>query len=292
MLQLAEYNFEIHHIKGMANGWADALSRHPNFDMGEGDNQDIVVLPDALFIHTVTTIHTNHGEQDEGIIKKWIDPHKLKKVDGVWYKNMQWVITNIGKETQNIIKAHHDSQVHGHSGITHTIELTECANWWLGLQREVTKYVKGCAECQHNKVNNRPTQAALQLIYATPEALPFETMAINFITKLPVSQGHDAILTITDHDCSKAMIIIPCVEEILGEETTALYAKHNFAHFRLPSKIISDRDPQFASKFTRKLCKILGIQQNISTAYHPCTDGQLEHTNQWLEALNSISNFG
>ena len=113
--------------------------------------------------------------------------------------------------------------------------------------------------------------------------MPFETVAINFITKLPVSQGYDSILTITDHDCSKATIFIPCVEEISGEETTTLYTKHVFARFRLPSKIISDRDPRFASKFTRELCKVLGIQQNISTAYHPRTDGQSERSNQWLE---------
>ena len=113
--------------------------------------------------------------------------------------------------------------------------------------------------------------------------MPFETVAIDFITKLPVSQGYDSILTITDHDCSKATVFIPCVEEISGEETAALYAKHVFTRFGLPLKIISDRDPRFASKFTRELCRVLGIQQNISTAYHPRTDGQSERSNQWLE---------
>ena len=32
-----------------------------------------------------------------------------------------------------------------------------------------------------------------------------------------------------------------------------------------------------------ELCKVLSIQQNISTAYHPRTDGQSERSNQWLE---------
>ena len=67
------------------------------------------------------------------------------------------------------------------------------------------------------------------------------------------------------------------------EETAALCAKHIFPSHGLPSKIISDRDPCFASQFTRELCNILGIKQNISTAYHPCMDGQSEQTNQWLE---------
>jgi hypothetical protein len=144
-------------------------------------------------------------------------------------------------------------------------------------------YVKGCAKCQCHKVNNRPTKASLEPIWAKPEAMPFETIALDFITKLPVSQGYDSILTVTDHDCSKATIFIPCVEEISGEETAALYAKHVFARYGLPTKVISDRDPRFASKFTHELCKQLGIQQNISTAYHPRTDGQSERSNQWLE---------
>lgn len=99
--------------------------------------------------------------------------------------------------------------------------------------------------------------------------MPFETIALDFITKLPESQGCDTILTITDHDCSKAAIFIPCREEITAEETAGLFVQHVFPRFGLPTKIISDRDPRFASKFTREACKLLGIEQNISMAYHP-----------------------
>ena len=73
--------------------------------------------------------------------------------------------------------------------------------------------------------------------------MPFETVAIDFITKLPPSQGYDSILTVTDHDCTKAAIFIPCNEEINAEETAALYLKQVVTNFGLPSKIISDRDP-------------------------------------------------
>jgi hypothetical protein len=66
---------------------------------------------------------------------------------------------------------------------------------------------------------------------------------------LPVSQGYDSILTITDQGCTKAAIFIPCNEDITVEETAALYIKHVFAHFGLPTKVISDRDPRFMSKF-------------------------------------------
>ena len=62
-----------------------------------------------------------------------------------------------------------------------------------------------------------------------------------------------------------------------------LFARRVFRHYGLPRKIISDRDPRFTSKFARQLCRLLGIKQNIFTAYHPRTDRQSEQTNQWLE---------
>ena len=81
------------------------------------------------------------------------------------------------------------------------------------------------------------------------DALPFEMVALDFITKLPVSKGYDAILTVTDHDCTKASVFIPCNEEITAEGTAELYIKHVFLRYGLLSHIISDRDPQFMSKF-------------------------------------------
>ncbi len=50
VLELSEYDFEIHHLPGRLNGQADALSRRPGYDQGEDDNKDVVVLPDHIFV--------------------------------------------------------------------------------------------------------------------------------------------------------------------------------------------------------------------------------------------------
>jgi hypothetical protein len=111
----------------------------------------------------------------------------------------------------------------------------------------------------------------------------FATIALDLITDLPLLQGYDFILTITNHDCSKAAVFIPCSKTVTGEGIAQLYMQHVFPHFGAPQKVISDQDPQFMGKFMWELCKQLHIEQNISSVYHPQTDGQSEWTNQWLE---------
>jgi Chromo (CHRromatin Organisation MOdifier) domain len=106
---------------------------------------------------------------------------------------------------------------------------------------------------------------------------------MDLITGLPESNGHDAILTIVDHGCSRAAIFLPCSTTITGASIAQLYLEHLFRWFGIPQKIISDRDPRFTSHFARELTKGLGIDQNLSTAFHPQTDGLSEQANQWVE---------
>jgi hypothetical protein len=134
-----------------------------------------------------------------------------------------------------------------------------------------------------HKVNTQARKAPLNPITPELDVLPFQTIAMDFIVKLPQSEGYDSILTITDHDCSKAAIFIPWNETIDADGVTDLYLRNVFVQYGLPSKVICDRDPRFISRFMQTLCKRMGIKVNASTAYHPRTDGQSERSNQWLE---------
>jgi hypothetical protein len=82
------------------------------------------------------------------------------------------------------------------------------------------------------------------------------------------------ILIIVDQECSKATKFLPCIKIIDGQGIVYLYFKHLFPWFGIPKHIISDRDPQFISHFAKAVCKVTEIQQNISTTFHPHTDGQ------------------
>ena len=67
---------------------------------------------------------------------------------------------------------------------------------------------------------------------------------------------------------------------ISSEGITKIYRDEIWKLHGIPRKIYSDRGPQFASKFIKELIKVLGAKQQLSTAYHPQTDGQIERINQ------------
>jgi hypothetical protein len=68
---LSEYNFEICHIKGTANGRADALSQRPDYDQGQEDNQNITVLPERVFARAMEVL-PDLTRQEESTLKPWI----------------------------------------------------------------------------------------------------------------------------------------------------------------------------------------------------------------------------
>ena len=171
----------------------------------------------------------------------------------------------------------------GHPGIQRTISLISQRYWWPGLREFIRNYVKGCATCQVTKAGTMKPRVPLFPITAQHALISFGVIALDLIVDLPPSEGYDSILTITDHDCTKALLFFPCKQTITSQQVAALYAKHVFPHFRIPHWIISDRDTRFMSNFMTELCKQLDVTQNISTAYHPQTDRQSERTNQWLE---------
>jgi hypothetical protein len=184
---------------------------------------------------------------------------------------------------RGVIALFHDSITAGHPGITKTIHAVAQYYWWPGMKDFITQYIKGCMICQIHKVNTHPMKPPLYPITVDPDTLPFQVIVLNFVTKLPVSEGFNSILTITDHDCSKASILILCNKSITAEGTAELYAKYVVPHYSIPTKVISDRDPHFQAEFTREMCRILGIKQNISSNNHPQTDGQSKRTNQSIE---------
>ena len=86
-------------------------------------------------------------------------------------------------------------------------------------------------------------------------------VVLDFIVKLPLSDGYDSVLTITDHDCTKAVILVPCNKAITAEGVAKLYLNHMFKCVGLSKVLIHDRDTRFMSSVAVEMCQALGIKQ-------------------------------
>ena len=227
--------------------------------------------------------------QDERTLKPWINAHNLVKIQGKWWKDNCEVITAEPTQRRQIISRYHDPPTMGHPGISRTTHLIWQHLWWPKLASEVEQYIKGCADCQRNKTNTQGWKAPLSPIFPQPNTSPFSTIAMDFIVKLPKSQGYDSILTITDQGCTKMAIFLPCHKSIDTEGVAQLYFNHIFPRFGVPSKIITDRDPRFTSQFMSELCKQLQIEQ-ISPLH--ITPEPMANRNEPINGSNNICDSG
>jgi hypothetical protein len=177
----------------------------------------------------------------------------------------------------------HDHPTVGHPGRDEMTRKAKKLRQWKGMNEWITNYVKGCVVCQQNKILTHRKKTPLYRITTEQGTLPFRQVVMDLITGLPKHKGKDAILTIVDHGCSRAAVFLPCATTIMGSGIAQLYMDHVYRWFGLPTKIISDRDPRFTSHFGKSLAQQLKINQNLSSAFHPQTDGISKRKNQWVE---------
>jgi transposase InsO family protein len=105
---------------------------------------------------------------------------------------------------------------------------------------------------------------------------------MDFITDLPTVKAKNSILVVVDRLTKMAHFTL-CSKSITAEETAQLILDEIVRLHGLPEEIVSDRGPQFASKFWRHLFELLGVDIRLSSAFHPETNGQIERTNQTFE---------
>jgi len=184
---------------------------------------------------------------------------------------------------RSIMTITHNHVTAEHPGRDETIRKTKEIYQWPGMNTWIADYVKGCAICQQNKILTHQRKTPLYSITVPENAKPFQQIAMDLITELPLRNGKDAILTIVDHGCLCAAVFLPCSTNITGPGIAQLYLEHMYRWFGLPEKMISDRNPRFTSHFGKALLMKLGIKQNLSTAFHPQMDGLSERKNQWIE---------
>jgi len=140
--------------------------------------------------------------------------------------------------------------------------------------------MEGCDSCQRNK--NCIEQPVGKLMPNSIPEKPWMYISADFITKLPLAQGYDAILVVVDW-LTKMVHFIPTAEKTIAEGLAKLFRNNVWKLHGLPKSIISDRGLQFIAGLMRELNQILEIKSKMLTVFHPQTDGQMERVNQELE---------
>ena len=105
---------------------------------------------------------------------------------------------------------------------------------------------------------------------------------MDFIEKLPMSDGSNTILVIIDR-LTKQSIFIPTVDTITSPMLAKLFILHVFSKHSVPSHVTSDCSTEFVSAFFHSLGKVLDMKLHFTSSYHPEGDGQTERANQTLE---------
>jgi len=95
-----------------------------------------------------------------------------------------------------VIWLYHDVPAAGHGGRWKIVELVTRNYWWSGVIRDVGKYVEGCDLCQRMK--NRTEEPAGKLKLSEVPKKPWSHLTVDFIMKLPVVVGKDAVLVVCD----------------------------------------------------------------------------------------------
>src|SRR6266852_2477343 len=144
---------------------------------------------------------------------------------------------------------------------------------WL-MKRDVTNYVRTCDPCQKIKHDRGAGMGYLQPL-AIP-IKPFDTISLDFITGLPLSNGKDAILVLVDK-LTKFAHFVATTSNINASDTTVLIFKRVVKVFGLPEVIVGDRDPRWISSVWTNKC-ITTTEEDVSPISRKVMRSLLTHT--------------
>lgn len=265
-LYLANFDYVIEFRPGVNNSRADTLSRREDYTPVQEDQHPAEVIPPERFIASPAVAACTNLQPSR----------KRREIQSA-------------EEKLQILQDRHDAPVGGHFGRRRTHQNVARDFWWKGMTAYIKDFVRSCDICQRNKASrHRPFGLLVPL--GVPSQ-PWQSVTTDLIVKLPLSEGCDSILVITDR-FTKMSHLVPCQETLTAAQLADLFVQNVFRLHGLPENIISDRGTQFSSHFWDAFLHRLGIQRRLSTARHPETDGQTERTNQTLEQyLRCYVNF-
>ena len=161
---------------------------------------------------------------------EWKDEH-------LRYEGKIWIPEDEGLRT-TIIARCHDNSLAGHGGIAKTTELITRQYYWPKMRKTIKRYIKNCDTCQRSKAIRHAPYGLLQPNEVPDQ--PWRSIAMDFITDLPNSNGYDTILVVIDR-LTKMSHFIPCRKDLDAWQFATLFMQNIVRLHGIPRDIITDR---------------------------------------------------
>jgi hypothetical protein len=158
--------------------------------------------------------------------------------------------------------------------------------WWKEMVQDVSNYCDSCITCKRSKPSNHKPYGLLNPLQV-PNT-PWESIGMDFVGPLPESKDrnscYDSITVIIDR-LTGMVHLVPSKQTYNARQVAELVFSEVYRLHRLPKTIISDRDTLFTSTFWKRLNELIGTKLNMSSAYHPETDGSTERANRTITQM-------
>ncbi|GJT56008.1 putative reverse transcriptase domain-containing protein [Tanacetum coccineum] len=268
---LSDYDCDIRYHPGKANVVGDALSQkeqdQPLRVRALVMTIGLDLLKQILNAQTEAQKPKNIKSEDVRgmLIENSMDLKKFRteklkpRVDGTLCLNGRSWLPCYGDLRTVIMHESHKSKYYIHPGSEKMYQDIKKLYWWPNMKADIATYVSKCLTC--DKVKAKHQRPSGLLVQPEIPQWKWDNITMDFVMKLPKSsQGYETIWVIVDR-LTKSVIFVPMKETDPMEKLARMYLKE------------------------RSLQKALGTSLDISTAYHPQTDGQSERTIQTLKDM-------
>ena len=310
---LEDYECTIKYQPGKANKVADALSRKVQISglmvkewkmLEEVSTWNPRLMQQKVILGSVTlnssiTERIKEAQSKNSLVQNWVNKVKEGKLpnfnlgsDGILRYQNRLVVPDEDELKREIMADAHKSKYTIHPGRNKMYQDVKKFFWWNNMKRDIAQFVYSCLTCQQVKSEHQRPSGLLQSL-EVPE-WKWDQITMDFVTGLPhTRRGHDAIWVIVDR-LTKSAHFLPVNMKYQMEKLAQIYMDEIVRLHGVPVSIVSDRDPRFISRLWQQIQSALGTKLNLSTAYHPQTDGQSERTIQTLEDMlrACIMDFG
>ncbi|CAL1402115.1 unnamed protein product [Linum trigynum] len=269
------FDYEIYYKAGPRNRAANALSQHAGGPQLDAISQPFTSLWDELRA-TLETKPYLREVRDKALS---VEPGNYTYHQGLVFYKVQVVLPPLTNLVTMVIHEFHDTSMGGHSGAEDVARLSGHF-YWPQMSKAVRDYVVSCDVCQWVKSDSLSPAGLLH-----PLPIPcqvWEDISMDFVEGLPVSGGRSILFVVVGR-LTKYSHFMSLAHLYTSLKVVDEFIEGVVRHHGIPSSIVSDRDAVFVSLFWKEFFSRTGTKINMSSAYHPQSDGQMEVVNRCVE---------